>query len=224
MTRRPDVLRDDRANEVEGFGAPVVVTWVELSCTDGRAPGLASGPSVYQCPTKVSPARGPLGPSRRLRPGRGCGGPDPAASRRRGRRCRRGRCRGGAPRDRPGRPARRWWRRRPPSAPRAGDPGPPASRRPPCSGPRRRGRPRPARRPSAASAWLTAACAFSFDRRATTLSFTGCRPGAAAARARLCRRRHRRAPGRPGRRGPRSRAPARPRSAGPPCGASDPVP
>jgi hypothetical protein len=27
-------------------GAPVVVTWVELSCADRRAPDLASGPSV----------------------------------------------------------------------------------------------------------------------------------------------------------------------------------
>ena len=55
MTRRPDVLRDDRANEVEGFGRgrghlgrALLYRWT--------GSGLASGPSVYQCPTKVSPA------------------------------------------------------------------------------------------------------------------------------------------------------------------------
>ena len=141
--------------------------------------GLQTSPRALQStsvrrkcrPSPVAPARS--GRRNVFRPDRGRGGPDPAASRRRGRRARRGRCRGAAPRDRPGPPARRWWRRRPPSAPRAADRGPPASRRRPWPGPRRRGWPRPRASASAASAWLTAACAFSFDRRATTLSFTG---------------------------------------------------
>ncbi len=68
MTRRPDVLRDDRANEVEGFGRAGRGHLGRALLYRWTGSGLASGPSVYQCPTKVSPVPGAPAPRPRDAP------------------------------------------------------------------------------------------------------------------------------------------------------------
>ena len=185
--------------------------------------GLQASPRALQSISVRRKCRPPVQPSaarvgRALRPGRGRGGPDRAASRRRARRGRRGPCRGGAPRDRRGPPARRRSRRRPPSGPRAAGPGPPATSASALArasaarsasacavGERRLGlaHERPAPSPSTGGPPRSASPAAG---RAPPPLGRACRGGVTVGRRR-----------RPGRRGPRSRAPARPRSAGPPA-------